>query len=210
MPRAALYHRVSTVDQDPSLARGELRAAALARGLEIVIDSEETGSGARNNRPGLLRIVQAAQRGLVDVVLVWKLDRWGRSALDVLHNIRTLTDAGVRFVAVSQGLDVRAGGDPMSQLVVTMLAAVAEFERDLVRERTRLGIARARAAGKHLGRPRVGPAPDPSQVAHWRELGASWAEVARMLGCSIWAAREAAKKGCSPGARSPVDNRAAG
>ena len=123
----ALYHRVSTRDQNPGLARRELRQAARARGLRIALDLEETGSGAWNNRPGLRRVMEAARKGEVEAVLCWKLDRFGRSSLDVLSNIRTLTNSGVRFVAVTQGLDVRPDGDAMSQLILTVLSGVAEF-----------------------------------------------------------------------------------
>lgn len=81
--RAALYHRVSTVDQNPHLARRELVAAARRMGLRVELDVRETGKGANNDRPGLVRVLEAAQRGSVDVVLVWKLDRFGRSAFDL-------------------------------------------------------------------------------------------------------------------------------
>jgi len=135
--RVATYHRVSTFDQDPSLARGELAAAARGRGR-----ARGRGDGERrNDRPGLQRLMDAARRGKLDVVLVWKLDRFGRSALDVLANIRELDGAGVRFIATTQGLDVRPGGDAMSRLILGVLASVAEFERDIIRERT---SARAR------------------------------------------------------------------
>ena len=84
--RAALYHRVSSADQNPNAARHELRAAARRMALRVVIDQRETGKGTNNDRPGLMRVLQAAQRGAVDVVLVWKLDRFGRSAFDLLGN----------------------------------------------------------------------------------------------------------------------------
>jgi putative DNA-invertase from lambdoid prophage Rac len=150
--KGGTYHRVSTVDQDPELARGELRVAAAARSCEIVMAEEETGSGAKNDRPGLQRIMEAARRGKINVVIVWKLDRFGRSALDVLSNIETLTKAGVRFIAITQGLDVSPSGDPVSKLILTVLAAVAEFERNLIRERTLLGLVAAKARGVKLGR----------------------------------------------------------
>lgn len=210
LPRAALYHRVSTVDQDPELARAELRAQAAARGLRVVLELEETGSGANNDRPGLQRLLAAAERRQVDVVLVWKLDRFGRSALDLLGNLEALERVGVRFVCTSQGIDT-GGRDAMARLLLTMLAAVAEFERDLIRSRTRFGLERARAKGKRLGRPPL-PKPDHADVARLREMGATWEETARELGCSPTAARrvlELAKKGVEFPGSGPVENGAA-
>ena len=188
--RVATYHRVSTLDQNPTLAREELRAAAARLG-DLVLEVEEKGSGARNDRPGLQRLMEAVRRGKVDAVVTWKLDRFGRSALDLLANIRALDAAGVRFVATSQGLDIRPGGDAMSRLVFTLLAAIAEFERDLIRDRTRLGLRRARAAGKRLGRP---PSMSSAQVAQARRLrasGRSWSEVGEAVGASPFAVRRA-------------------
>lgn len=195
MMRACIYHRCSTLDQDPALAREELRSAARARGFDAVLEIEETGSGARSDRPGLQRVLDAARRGQVQVALCWKLDRFGRSALDLLANIKTLEDCGVRFIAITQGIDIRAGGDPMSKLLVTMLAAVANFELDLIRERTRLGVAKARRLGKHIGRPRKGAAPERGAVTAMREGGASWTAIAKRLGCTASAARRACQKG---------------
>ncbi len=189
--RIATYHRVSTLDQRPGLARDELRAAAARLGGEVVFDIEETGSGARNDRPGLQRLMDAARRCKLDAVLCWKLDRFGRSALDVLANIRDLDATGVRFIATTQGIDIRPGGDAMSRLMLTMLAAVAEFERDLIRERTRLGMAKARAAGKAIGRPRA-DRPERAEVMRLRDQGKSWREVSKALRCSTWAARQVA------------------
>src|SRR5574337_123534 len=111
--RVAVYHRVSTLDQNPGLARDELHDAVARLGGDVVLDLEETGSGARNDRPGLQRLMEAARRGKLDAVVVWKLDRFGRSALDVLTNIRDLDAAGVRFIAMTQGIDIRPGGDAM-------------------------------------------------------------------------------------------------
>jgi putative DNA-invertase from lambdoid prophage Rac len=154
--RVATYHRVSTIGQNEELARGELRAAALARGGEVVLDVEETGSGGKNDRPGLQKVMAAAARGQLDAVIVWKLDRFGRSALDLLNNIESLNKCGVRFIAVTQGLDVGAGGDAISKLILTVLVGVAEFERELIRERTRLGLkekmAQIEGAGGFFGK----------------------------------------------------------
>lgn len=189
--RAAIYHRVSTTDQDQTAARHELREAARARGFSVVREIEETGSGARNDRPGLQAVMELARRSKVDVVLVWKLDRFGRSAHDLLTNIHALSDHGVRFVAVSQGLDLKPNGDAMSKLILTVLSGVAEFERELIRERTRLGLDKARRAGKQLGRRVSRDAPEPRSVAALRSGGASWSEVAAQLGCTPSAARRA-------------------
>lgn len=187
--RAALYHRVSTLDQNPTLARAELRASAKRLGFRIVLDVEETGSGAQNDRPGFKRVLEAARLGKLDALLVYKLDRAGRSALDLLANIRELVEVhGVRFVVTSQGLDLKPGGDAISRLLITVLAAVAEFERDLIRDRTRLGLAAARKRGVRLGR-RPAPGPPAAAVATRRAAGQSWSKIAQDLGCTIAKAR---------------------
>lgn len=152
-PAAALYHRVSTLDQNPALARDELRAAAARLGFAVALEVEETGSGARNDRPGLAKVMDAALRGKIDAVLVWKIDRFGRSVLDLQANLQRLRQARVRFVSTTQGLDLRAEGDAMSKLIFDVLAAVAEWERETIRERTRLGMAHARQHGTRSGKP---------------------------------------------------------
>jgi DNA invertase Pin-like site-specific DNA recombinase len=198
--RAVLYHRVSTLDQDERLPLDELRAAAAARGLDVVLEIAETGSGARNDRPGLQRVLEAARRGKIDAVLVHKLDRFGRGAFDLLANIRTLEDAGVRFVAVSQGLDIKPGGDPMSRLILAVLAGVAEFERSLIVERTLLGLAKARRDGKRLGRP---GSVDAAAAIALRAKGATWRQIGAALGCAPSAAWRAAKGRSEKGVQDP-------
>lgn len=193
--RAALYHRVSTREQNRRLARGELRAAAAARRLRIVLEVEETASGKSSIRPGLARVLEAAQRGAIDVVLVQRLDRWGRSTLDLLANLRRLRSAGVAFIAIAQGLEVRPEHEAVSDLTLTVLAAVAEFERAVIVERTLDGIAAARRAGKRLGRPLGERAPAPERVAALRAAGRSWTAIARRLGCTIGSARRALDRG---------------
>ena len=199
---AALYHRVSTRDQNPKAARRELRAAAKRFGYRVALDIEETGSGANNDRPGLLQVMDAARRGKVAAVMVWKLDRFGRSVMDLLANVRELNDNGVRFIAITQGLDIKAKGDAMSRLILTMLSAVSEFERDLISERTLLGLRNAVRAGKTLGRPKT-PRPALKKVLAMRSDGLSWPKVAAELGCTEWAARQAVKEAPKP-ERRPV------
>lgn len=189
--RVALYNRVSTIDQDAAIATHELRSAARARGLEVALEIQETGSGARNDRPGLQRVLDAARHGEIEAVIVWKLDRFGRSALDLLANIKQLSDEGVRFIAVSQSLDIKPRGDAISKLILAVLSGVAEFERSLVIERTRLGLEKARRAGKLLGRRVSRDAPEPRRVHALRASGDSWSAIARQLGCTSSAARRA-------------------
>ena len=193
--RAARYHRVSTREQNPLLGRGELRAAAAMRGLRVVLEVEETASGRGSVRPGLDRVLGAAQRAAIDVVLVQRLDRWGRSTLDLLANLRRLRSAGVAFVAIAQGLEVRSQHDAVSDLTLTVLAAVSEFERAIIVERTLDGLAAARRAGKRLGRPLGKSAPAHEGVAELRAAGRTWPEIARWLRCTVGSARRAFDRG---------------
>ncbi|MCU1279402.1 MAG: Resolvase-like protein [bacterium] len=187
--RIATYHRASTVDQDPGLATAELTAWAARHGRLAFPPIEESASGMWNARPELQRLLTLARRGQIDCVAVWKLDRFGRSALDVLANVRALADAGCEFVAVTQGIRVSARGDAMSTLMLTVLAAVAEFERSLIVERTRLGMAKAKAKGIHCGRPRH-QNPSPQAVAALRAEDKSWNEIAEALKCGASLARK--------------------
>ena len=188
--RAALYHRVSTREQNPRLARAELRATARARELLVVLDVEETASAGKGaQRPGLNRILDAASRGELEAVIVQRLDRWGRSTLDLLSNIRKLRSAGVTFIAVAQGLEIRPTHDAVSDLTLTVLAAAAEFERAVIVERTLDGLAAARRAGKTLGRPPKKRRPDAAKVAELHRKGHSFGEIGRLLKCSAPMAR---------------------
>ena len=198
--RAAVYHRVSTLDQNPTLLRSELRAAVKRLGYRIVLDVEETGSGAQNDRPGFQRILRAARRGQLDALLVFKLDRAGRSPSTCSRTLRELVDVhGVRFIVTSQGLDLKPSGDAISRLLMTVLAAVAEFERDLIRDRTRVGLAAARRRGVRLGR-RPLPGPPPVAVLERRAAGQSWSRIATEFRCSVAKARRLAA-GASPARR---------
>lgn len=114
---------------------------------------EETGSGARGDRPGLASVLELARKGLISHVLVWKLDRLGRSTLDVLATAEELEHCGVTLTATSQGLEVGPGAGPMGRLVLRLLAAIAELEREMISERTILGMDAARRRGVKLGRP---------------------------------------------------------
>lgn len=187
---AIIYHRVSTVDQNPELARDELRKACAARGLQVVLEIEETGSGANNDRPGLARVLEAVMRREAQAVVVWKLDRFGRSAFDLLHNIRKVKEAGGSFVAITQGVEVGGKENPVGDLILTVLAGVAEFERALIKERTKIGLINAKQTGKHLGRPRKHPnVPTKEQLDLRRAQGVSLRGLAKEFRCTVFMCR---------------------
>jgi DNA invertase Pin-like site-specific DNA recombinase len=148
--RAAIYCRVSTADQNCDYQTRELREYANRCGYEVIDVVEETASGAKNDRAGRKAIMELARKRLIDTVLVSELSRWGRSTQDLLVTLKTLQEWNVNVQAVNgPQLDFKS---PMGEMVTTILAAVAQFERDLIRQRVRSGLANAKARGKKLGR----------------------------------------------------------
>ena len=155
-PRAALYARVSTLKhgQDVGLQLDELRQVAQQRGYAVAGEYVDEGvSGSQTSRPALNRLMADVQAGRVDILLVWKLDRLGRSLQHVLAVLDTLASAGVGFASLHDpGIDTTS---PTGRLLLQLLACFAEFERSIIQERVRAGVRRAQLAGKHCGRPRV-------------------------------------------------------
>ncbi len=181
--KTALYARVSTNDQNCEMQLRELREYVERRGWQSVGEYVDAGfSGAKASRPALDRLMAAAARREFDCVLVWKIDRFGRSVLHLSQQLAALTACGVRFMAVSQAIDTDAS-NPASRLLLTILAGVAEFEREIIRERTLSGIRAAKADGKVLGRPkRVFRR---HEVVRLREDGMSWRAIAKKLGVPV-------------------------
>lgn len=181
--KAAIYARVSTADQSCELQLRELREYASRRGWTIVGEYVDTGwSGAKASRPELDRLQRDAGRRLFDAVLVWKLDRFGRSVRHCLEGIEQMKSHGVRFLAVSQNIDTDES-NPTSRLMLHILAAVAEFERELIRERVRAGVRAAKQKGKTLGRPRR--IFNRQRAADMRADGKSYPQIARALGVGV-------------------------
>jgi putative DNA-invertase from lambdoid prophage Rac len=150
---AAIYARVSTQDQSCDMQVRELREYAARRGWTITGQYVDTGwSGAKASRPELDRLMRDGALHRFDAILVWKLDRFGRSVRNCLVGIESLRSLGVRFVAVSQSIDTDES-NPTSRLMLHVLAAVAEFEREMIRERVCAGVRNAKVKGKRLGRP---------------------------------------------------------
>src|ERR1051326_944066 len=178
--RVALYARVSTDDQSCEMQLLELREYTARRGWKVSREYVDTGwSGARSSRPELDRLGCDARLRRVDVVLVWKLDRWGRSVVDCVRGIQELDSLGIRFVAVTQNIDTDES-NPASRLMLHLFAAFGEFERELIRERVVAGIRAAKIKGKSLGRPRRVFQRD--EAAALRAKGMSWRKIAAQLG----------------------------
>lgn len=204
-PIAALYHRVSTTDQDPKAPLKELERAAEFDGYDVgeMVPFTETGSGATKDRPVLNELMKWVRMRSVRVVYVWKLDRFGRSALDLLTLLQELQRRRTRFVSVSQHIDIDDGqADPAGKMMLLMLAGVAEFERELIRERTRMGLQRARERGVVLGRPRI-KLPPAAQIRAARANKVPWRVIADMHGCSVWACKQALDRAAEKGGGDP-------
>jgi DNA invertase Pin-like site-specific DNA recombinase len=175
--RVGLYARVSTQDQQtiPMQARA-MREYAARRGWRIALQVKEIGSGA-SQRERREQLLEAARRREIDVVLVWRLDRWGRSVTDLLATLQELEHLGVGFVSLTEALDLTT---PAGRAMAGLLAIFSEFEREILRERVRAGLAHARQNGQRLGRP-VTAALHADQVRKLHRAGISKAEIARRL-----------------------------
>jgi DNA invertase Pin-like site-specific DNA recombinase len=148
--RAALYCRVSTADQSCARQERDLTAFAARAGHEVVGVFKETASGAKLDRAERKKVMALAQRREIDAVLVTELSRWGRSTLDLLHTLKELETRRVSVIAMN-GLAFDLS-TPHGRMMATILAGIAEFERELIQDRIRSGIAAAKARGKRLGR----------------------------------------------------------
>jgi putative DNA-invertase from lambdoid prophage Rac len=178
--RAGLYARVSTHDQQTlPMQLAAMRDYAQKRGWQIAVEVKDVGSGAtlRQKREELLA---AARKRELDMVVVWRLDRWGRSLVDLVNTLQELSVLKVGFVSLNEALDLTT---PSGRALAGMLAVFAEFERDILRDRVKAGIAQAREEGKPHGRP-------PSAALHVEKIkalfstGSSKRDIAKQLGIS--------------------------
>jgi len=172
-----LYARVSTHDQKTlPLQIRTMREYAAKRGWEIAVQIKEVGSGAteRELRENLLA---AARRREIDAVLVWRLDRWGRSLADLVVTLKELAELGIGFVSLTEALDLTT---PTGRAMAGLLSVFAEFEREILRERIRAGLVEARRKGTKLGRSTTA-AKKSGQIRKLHRAGVSKAEIARRL-----------------------------
>lgn len=189
--RVALYARVSTTNgQHPEMQLTELREYASRRGWNIVGEYVDEGiSGSKESRPQLNRLMADVHRRKFEIVLVWKIDRFGRSLKHLVNALADLDAYGVAFVSLRDNLDLST---PSGRLMFQIIGAMAEFERALIQERVRAGLKSARARGKRLGRPRTSV--DADQIAELRASGTSWRQISERVGAGVGTVRRAAAR----------------
>ncbi|WP_431470903.1 recombinase family protein [Sphingosinithalassobacter sp. LHW66-3] len=191
MGRVFAYCRVSTADQTTDNQVQEIERGGFAVDPRRVITETVSGSIAAMEREGFARLVDRLENG--DVLVVTKLDRLGRNAMDVRSTVEELASAGVRVHCLALGgVDLTS---PAGKMTMGVIAAVAEFERDLLIERTQAGLARARAAGKPLGRRSALSHSQQAEVLKRRSEGASLGELAKAFGVSRAAIQRVEKRG---------------
>jgi DNA invertase Pin-like site-specific DNA recombinase len=183
MTRVAIYARVSTSNgsQDPEMQLRELREYAQRRELQIVKEYVDNGvSGSKDSRPALNQLMIDAHSRKFDAVLVWKLDRFGRSLRHLVNALAELEALGLTFISLRDNLDLST---PSGRLMFQIIGAMAEFERALIQERVRAGLRNAKAKGVRLGRPRIFVSE--SRIDALRGAGASWRAIAKELGVAL-------------------------
>ncbi len=188
LPRVAIYARCSTVNgQNPEMQLGELRAFCQSRGWPVAGEYVDAGvSGSKERRPQLDRLLADCRRRRVDVVLVYRYDRFARSLRQLVNALEDFRSLGIDFISLHEGVDTSTAN---GRLVFGIFASIAEFERELIRDRVKSGLAAARARGKRPGRPRV--VVDASRIAALRESGRSWRDICAETGISKGTAQRA-------------------
>ncbi len=181
LKRVALYARVSTKNsQDPETQLLALREYAKARGLEVFAEYVDVGiSGGKDSRPALNKLMDDAKRRRFDAVLVAWFDRFARSTRHLVLALEEFNALGVDFISLNESIDTST---PMGKMVFTVIAAVAELERSIIRERVIMGLQRAKAQGKRIGRPAARL--DAGELQRLREEGLSYRAIAKRCGVS--------------------------
>jgi DNA invertase Pin-like site-specific DNA recombinase len=176
--RIGIYARVSTKDQSCELQVRDLRAYCAARGLDLVREYVDVGqSGAKDSRPELNILMDDARKRQFDAIVVWRFDRFARSTKHLLSALEEFRSLGIQFISYQENIDTSSA---LGQALFTIVSAVAQLERDLIRERVSAGIRNARADGKKLGRPKSEV--DREQIIELKSLGQSLRQIATNLG----------------------------
>jgi DNA invertase Pin-like site-specific DNA recombinase len=183
MKTAAVYLRVSTAEQSTDRQRAELEQVAQRRGWQVQVfeDAGISGAKGRDKRPALDAMLREVTRGRFDVVAAWSVDRLGRSLPDLLATLGEVKAAGVHLYLHQQGIDTST---PAGEAMYQMLGVFAQFERAMIQERVRSGMARAKARGQRLGRPSLGIDVEAS-IRRLRGQGHGIQRIAREVGCGV-------------------------
>ena len=202
---AFLYARVSTVDQDPGMQLREMGAYAAAR--KWTAESfEDHVSGTKDRRPCLDSMMEKVRRRKCDIVLVYKFDRFARSLSHLLRALEEFDALGIAFVSLHDHVDTTTAS---GRLMFQIIGAFAEFERSIIQQRVRSGMANARAKGVHVGRPSLGL--DPSEITLLRAQGLTWGEIADRVGAGESTVRKfmqrEAEKGCGKPPNESADSK---
>lgn len=178
----AIYARVSTKEQTPAAQLHELRRYAEARGFEIFREYIDTGSGSSYNRKALSQLMDDAKKKRFDLVIVFRFDRFARSTRHLLNSLEVFKDLGIGFISYSENIDLSSS---LGTAMFTVIAAMAQLERDIIVERVKSGIAAAKARGIQWGKR---PSIDKEKVMELRSKGLSFRKIAQALGISLGAA----------------------
>jgi len=179
-PRVALYARVSTADQSTDSQLLDLRRYVSERSWDIFNEFVDEGiSGTKDSRPALNELMNDAKKRRFDVVLVWRFDRFARSTKHLILALEEFKNLGIDFVSYQENIDTSS---PLGSAIFTIISAVAQLERDIIAERVKAGLRRAKENGKRLGRPRVGV--DPKRISTLRSRGLSLRSIAQKTGIS--------------------------
>ena len=176
--RIGIYARVSTKDQSCEMQIRDLRAYCAARGFDLVREYVDVGqSGAKDSRPELNKLMDDARKRQFDAIVVWRFDRFARSTKHLLSALEEFRSLGIQFISYQENIDTSSA---LGQALFTIVSAVAQLERDLIRERVSAGIRNARANGKKLGRPKSGV--DRDRILELKAQGHSLRQIAANLG----------------------------
>jgi len=178
--RVAIYARVSTTDQTTENQLLDLKAYTLNRGWELYQNYCDNGiSGTKDKRPALHHLMDDARKRKFDVVLVWRFDRFARSTKHLILALEEFRNLGIHFVSYQENIDTSS---PLGSAIFTIISAVAQLERDIIAERVKAGLRKARTRGKRLGRPKVRV--DVREVRRLRSQGLSLREIGKRTGVS--------------------------
>src|SRR5712664_1225384 len=189
--RIGIYARVSTKDQSCELQLRDLRTYCAARGFEPASEYIDVGqSGAKESRPELNKLMDDARKRQFDAIVVWRFVRFARSTKHLLLALEEFRSLGIQFISYQENIDTSS---PLGQALFTIVSAVAQLERDLIRERVTAGLRNARANGKKLGRPKSGV--DRERILELKEQGQSLRQIATKLGVGYGTVRARIHKG---------------